>query len=92
MREVFESLEDKRFEPYVAHFLSDIVMVTLIGVLATADEWSRIAAFVAAEAEWLGTFLTLPKVNAAANTGRLEITHSETALHLHCRERPGICG
>jgi hypothetical protein len=26
IREVFESLEDKRFEPYVEHLLSDIVM------------------------------------------------------------------
>jgi predicted transposase YbfD/YdcC len=60
LREVFESLEDKRFEPYVEHLLSDIVMITLIGVLANADEWSEIAAFARAKAEWLKSFLTLP--------------------------------
>jgi hypothetical protein len=28
LREVFESLEDKRFDPYVEHLLSGIVMIT----------------------------------------------------------------
>jgi hypothetical protein len=50
-----------RFEPYVEHLLSDIVKLTLTGVLANADEWSQIAAFATAKTEWLGTFLTLPK-------------------------------
>ncbi|MDR2797438.1 MAG: ISAs1 family transposase [Treponema sp.] len=61
LREVFESLEVKRFEPYVKHLLSNIVMITLIGVLANTDEWSQIAAFAAAKAEWLKNFLKLPK-------------------------------
>jgi hypothetical protein len=61
LREVFESLKNKRFEPYVEHLLSDIVMITLIGLLAKADEWSQIAAFAAAKAEWLKNFLKLPK-------------------------------
>jgi hypothetical protein len=56
LREVLESLEDKRFEPYVEHLLSDIVMISLIGVLANADKWSEIAAFAVAKAEWLKTF------------------------------------
>jgi hypothetical protein len=34
IREAFESPEDKRFEPYAEHLLPDIVMITLIGVLA----------------------------------------------------------
>ncbi|MDR1955853.1 MAG: hypothetical protein LBQ30_03265 [Treponema sp.] len=42
---MFEELEDKRFEPYVEHLLSDIVMITLIGVLSNGDERSEIAAF-----------------------------------------------
>ncbi|MDR2419255.1 MAG: transposase family protein [Treponema sp.] len=57
LREVFESRQDKRFETYVEHLLSDIVMITLIGVLANADEWSQIAAFAVAKAEWLRTGL-----------------------------------
>ncbi|MDR0684714.1 MAG: transposase family protein [Spirochaetaceae bacterium] len=46
---LFESLEDKRFQPYVEHLLSDIVMITLIGVLSNANEWSEIAAFARAK-------------------------------------------
>ena len=57
---VFESLEDKRFQPYVEHLLSDIVMITLIGVLSNANEWSEIAAFARAKEDWLKTFLKLP--------------------------------
>jgi hypothetical protein len=57
LREVFEPLEDKRFEPYGEHLLPDIVMIALIGVRANADEWTRIAAFAAAKAEWLKSFL-----------------------------------
>jgi hypothetical protein len=45
LREAFESLEDQRFEPYVEHLLSDIVMIALLGVLANANEWNEIAAF-----------------------------------------------
>jgi hypothetical protein len=61
LREAFESLEDRRFEPYVEHLLSDIVMIMLIGVLANAGEWGQIAAFAAAKEGWLKTFLKLPK-------------------------------
>jgi hypothetical protein len=60
LREVFEGLEDKRFEPYVEHLLSDIVMISLMGVLANADEWGEIAAFAQAKEGWLKTFLALP--------------------------------
>jgi hypothetical protein len=35
-------------------------MITLIGVLANADEWNQIAAFAAAKEEWLKIFLKLP--------------------------------
>jgi hypothetical protein len=35
-------------------------MITLIEVLADADEWNQIAAFAAAQEEWLKTFLKLP--------------------------------
>jgi hypothetical protein len=35
-------------------------MITLIGVLANADEWSQTAAFAVAKGEWLKNFLKLP--------------------------------
>jgi hypothetical protein len=42
LREEFEGIEDKRFEPYVEHLLSDIVMITQLAVVARANEWGEI--------------------------------------------------
>jgi hypothetical protein len=38
LRETFDNLEDKRFEPYVEHLLSDIVMITLLMTMARANK------------------------------------------------------
>jgi predicted transposase YbfD/YdcC len=60
LRNTLDSLEDKRFEPYVEHLLSDIVLITVIGVMANADEWGEIAIFAEIKKDWLSTFLRLP--------------------------------
>jgi hypothetical protein len=66
LREAFESLEDQRFEPYVEHLLSDIVMITLTG-LANADEWSQVAAFAAAHHIFEDDRNTTMRKNGAQN-------------------------
>jgi hypothetical protein len=43
LREKLEGIEDKCFEPYVEHLLSDIVMITLLAVMVRANKWSEIA-------------------------------------------------
>ena len=60
LREELEGIEDKRFEPYVEHLLVDIVMITLLAVMARANEWSEIAEFARIKAGWLRRFLALP--------------------------------
>ena len=60
LRNTLDNLEDKRFEPYVEHLLSDIAMITIIGVMANADEWGEIAYFAEIKKEWLSTFLRMP--------------------------------
>jgi hypothetical protein len=40
----FGTLKDARFQPFVEHLLSDIVMIALIAVMAEADEWKEILA------------------------------------------------
>jgi hypothetical protein len=60
LREGFESLEDKRFQPYGEHLLPDTVTVTLTGVLSDADERVGTAAFARAKEGRLKTFLKLP--------------------------------
>ncbi|MDR0635593.1 MAG: transposase family protein, partial [Treponema sp.] len=36
--EELEGIEDKRVEPYAEHVLADIVMITLLAVMARANE------------------------------------------------------
>jgi hypothetical protein len=60
LRETFDGIEDKRFEPYVEHLLSDIVMITLLAVMARAHEWNEIAGFARMKEGWLRGFLALP--------------------------------
>jgi hypothetical protein len=60
LREKLEGIEDKRFEPYVEHLLSDIVMMTLLAVMARANEWGEIAEFARIKEAWLRRFLVLP--------------------------------
>jgi hypothetical protein len=55
-----EPLKDARFQPFVEHLLSDILMIALIAVMAEADEWIEIGMFAKAKAGWLRTFLPLP--------------------------------
>jgi predicted transposase YbfD/YdcC len=56
----YEGIEDMRFQPYVEHLLSDIVMITLISVMAGCDEWGDIAEFARLKATWFKKFLELP--------------------------------
>jgi hypothetical protein len=74
-----------RFEPYVEHLLSDIVMITLIGVLANADGWSEIATFAEEKAAWLRTFLELPHGIPSHDTiQRVMSTIDGTVLYSLC--------
>jgi hypothetical protein len=59
LREELEGIEDKRFQPYVEHLLSDIVMITLLAVMARANEWGEIAEFARIKEGWLRRFLVL---------------------------------
>lgn len=60
LRDALDELEDKRYEPYVEHLLSDIVMIALIGVMANANEWGEIAQFAEIKKKWFSKFLRLP--------------------------------
>jgi hypothetical protein len=59
LQEQFETLKDARFQPFVEHRLSDIVLITLIAVMAGADEWIEIGLFAQAKAGWLRRLLPL---------------------------------
>ncbi|MHB9293444.1 hypothetical protein Holit_02566 [Hollandina sp. SP2] len=59
VREPFNGIEDKRFEPYAEHLLSDIVMITLMAVMAQANEWHEIAQCARLKERWLRGFLVV---------------------------------
>ncbi|GHT89445.1 hypothetical protein FACS1894137_18700 [Spirochaetia bacterium] len=60
LHDEYEGIEDTRFQPYVEHLLPDIVMITLIAVMARCDEWGDIADFARLKVGWFKTFLVLP--------------------------------
>lgn len=57
---VFDELEDPRVERAKLHRLTDILAITLLGVICGADEWTEIELFGQSKLDWLRTFLELP--------------------------------
>ena len=57
---ITKKLDDKRVQYKVKHNMSDIVIITLLGILANANNWIEIHWFAVAHEEWLKTFLELP--------------------------------
>jgi len=57
---VFDELEDPRLDRTKLHRLSDILTITLCGVICGADSWTEIELFGQSKIEWLRTFLELP--------------------------------
>ncbi len=57
---VFEKVEDPRVERTRLHRLSDILVITLCGVICGADSWTEVELFGKAKYDWLRTFLELP--------------------------------
>ena len=55
----FDELEDPRMDRTKLHSLSDILVITICGVICGADEWTEIEIFGNAKLEWLRTFLQL---------------------------------
>ena len=56
---ITKKLDDKRVQYKVKHNMSDIVIITLLGILANANNWIEIHCFAVAHEEWLKTFLEL---------------------------------
>lgn len=56
----FEDMPDPRLDRSKLYPLTDIILLSLIGVLAGADNWVAIEEFGKANEEWLREFLQLP--------------------------------
>lgn len=57
----FSDLEDPRTDKHSSrHFLQDILLLTILGVICGADSWVAIERFGKSKEDWLRTFLKLP--------------------------------
>jgi predicted transposase YbfD/YdcC len=57
---LFDQVEDPRVERSKLHRLSDILVITLCGVICGADGWTEVELFGRAKIDWLRRFLELP--------------------------------
>lgn len=57
---ITKRLNDSRVGYKIKHKMSDIVMITLLAILANADTWDEIHQFAISHEKWLKTFLELP--------------------------------
>lgn len=57
---IAKRLNDSREQYKVKHKMSDIVILTLLGLLANANTWTEIYCFAVSHEEWLKSFLELP--------------------------------
>jgi hypothetical protein len=56
----FEGLKDPRVERTRRHQLMDIVIISVLAVVAGADGWSDIVQFAEDRQDWFSTFRELP--------------------------------
>ena len=57
----FGEIEDPRVERTRAHYLVDILVITLFAIISGADSWVGIETYGKSKEEWLKEFLELPK-------------------------------
>lgn len=57
---ITKKLNDTREQYKIKHNMSDIVIITLLGILANANTWNEIHYFAISHEKWLKSFLELP--------------------------------
>ena len=57
---IIKNQEDTRYMPNTRHKLEDIVVITLLALLAKCNEWTEIESFAKKKEKWLRKYLELP--------------------------------
>ena len=57
---ITKNLDDTREQYKIKHNMSDIVVITLLAIIANANTWNEIHCFALSHEAWLKTFLELP--------------------------------
>lgn len=58
--EYFAHIDDPRQTHKIDHLLNEILFITVLAVIAGADDFNEIARFAKSKKDWLSTFLKLP--------------------------------
>ena len=74
LRESLDIITDTRHESYIKHKLLDVIMITLLAVLANANEWIEVECFAKKKEKWLKEFLELPNGIPSDDTIRIVIS------------------
>jgi len=57
---IFKEQNDSRMQGKIKHFMSDILMISFLAILAGCDGWDEISMFANTKEKWLKNFLELP--------------------------------
>lgn len=57
---IVKKQNDTRYAPNVRHKMEDIILITLLGILAKCNEWKEIESFAKKKEKWLRQYLELP--------------------------------
>ena len=68
------AVPDYRHPSYVRHLLEDILVISLLAVLADCDEWEEIADFARQKEKWLRRYLELPNGIPSSDTFRVVVS------------------
>jgi predicted transposase YbfD/YdcC len=85
--ESFEELPDPRVKRTRHHLLGDVLVMSILAVIAGADGWDDIVEWGEARETWLRTFLTLPAGIASADTIRRIFCAIDPGKFAACFER-----
>jgi predicted transposase YbfD/YdcC len=80
----FEKIEDPRFNINQRHLLVDVIVISILGVLAGADGPSAIAVWANAQSQWLKLHLRLPNGIPSRDTIRRILQSLKPAAFQQC--------
>lgn len=80
----FEDLPDPRVERTRRHLLLDIIVISILAVIAGADSWEEIAHYGHVKQRWLEQFLRLPAGIPSAHTFRRVFTALDVEAFNRC--------
>lgn len=82
--ECFAELTDPRVERTRRHELVDVVVIAVCGAICGLDEWTALAEYGRAKADWFRTFLSLPNGIPSRDTFRRVISRLEPQEFARC--------